>query len=237
MVVAELELFHSRPIAPTRRVALGDAHLPLEPRPGAGGILLAGIVASCVDVLDADGRDELDRLADQLEIGVRISQPRLRHRLQEDRVGLTRSQHRLVEADGALRFDLELGKGAPEQHLLGALYAAGGLRAQDRPPVFAALRTAMAWRGGVGPVLIARLGGSSGAGASIGNVLDPIRWALGILHLPQLDGAAGRTPPRVEVQRRYRELLRAAHPDHGGAGEEAAVRIEQLREARRILLR
>jgi hypothetical protein len=38
------------------------------------------------------------------------------------------------------------------------------------------------------------------------------------------------------VQRRFRELLREAHPDHGGEAAEAALRISQLSEARRVLL-
>ena len=38
------------------------------------------------------------------------------------------------------------------------------------------------------------------------------------------------------VQRRFRDALRAAHPDHGGATDDAAKRINDLTEARRILL-
>jgi len=45
VILAELEIWHSRPIAPTRRVAIGDQDLPCDPPPGYGGILLAGIVA------------------------------------------------------------------------------------------------------------------------------------------------------------------------------------------------
>ncbi len=53
MLLAELEIRHSRPIAPTRRVALGeDVFLPTEPAPGFGGILLACIVATFGQELD-----------------------------------------------------------------------------------------------------------------------------------------------------------------------------------------
>ena len=38
-----------------------------------------------------------------------------------------------------------------------------------------------------------------------------------------------------EVVRRYRELLRQAHPDHGAQTDGAAQRIADLTEARRIL--
>jgi curved DNA-binding protein CbpA len=43
-------------------------------------------------------------------------------------------------------------------------------------------------------------------------------------------------PARTDVQRRFRDLLREAHPDHGGATDDAAQRISELTEARRILL-
>ena len=43
MLLAELEVFHSRPIAPTRRVAVGVAVLPTAPAPGFGGLLLSEI--------------------------------------------------------------------------------------------------------------------------------------------------------------------------------------------------
>lgn len=57
MLLAELEIWHSRPIAPTRRVALGDRVLPVEPAPGFGGLLLGGIVAAHIEALDDDLRE------------------------------------------------------------------------------------------------------------------------------------------------------------------------------------
>ena len=45
MLLAEFEIFHSRPIAPTRRLALGRLMLPVEPAPGFGGILLGAVLA------------------------------------------------------------------------------------------------------------------------------------------------------------------------------------------------
>ena len=41
---------------------------------------------------------------------------------------------------------------------------------------------------------------------------------------------------RASVQQRFRQQLRSAHPDHGGDVDEAAQRISELTEARRILL-
>ena len=45
MLLAELEVWHSRPFTPTRRVSLGHLVLPAEPPPGFGGLLLGAVVA------------------------------------------------------------------------------------------------------------------------------------------------------------------------------------------------
>jgi hypothetical protein len=44
-------------------------------------------------------------------------------------------------------------------------------------------------------------------------------------------------PDREDIQRQFRDLLRVAHPDHGGDIDGAAQRISDLTEARRILLK
>ena len=93
MLLAELEIRHSRAVAPTRRVALGPHWLPTEPAPGYGGILLGGIVAAHFGDVDPELRGEFLGLVDDLEHGRRIPQPRLRHRFQTDVVGLDRSRH------------------------------------------------------------------------------------------------------------------------------------------------
>ena len=100
MLLAELEIRHSRAIAPTRRVALGSHWLPTEPAPGYGGILLGGIVAAHLADVDLELREEYLTLVDDLEAGRRISQPRLRHRFQTDVVGLDRSRHKLTGHPG-----------------------------------------------------------------------------------------------------------------------------------------
>src|SRR5437867_2857357 len=123
MLLAELEVRHSRSIAPTRRVALGSHWLPVEPAPGFGGILIAGVVAAHVDGLDDDLLDGLLELIDDLEPGKRIAQPRLRHRFQTDVHGLARSRHRLVGDGEAMRLDVQT-PAPPVPQLLGALYAA-----------------------------------------------------------------------------------------------------------------
>ena len=46
MLLAELEVWHTRPAVPTRRIALGHMVLPVDPAPGFGGLLLGSIVAA-----------------------------------------------------------------------------------------------------------------------------------------------------------------------------------------------
>ena len=57
------------------------------------------------------------------------------------------------------------------------------------------------------------------------------RWAMEVLGL-----RAGMEVEREDVNRRFRRMLRDAHPDSGGAAGAAASRIAELTEARTILL-
>ena len=234
MILAELEVFHSRPIAPTRRVALGRLQLPVEPAPGPGGLLLGAVAARFVGDIEPDLFDDLTRLTFQLEHGYRIPQPRLRHRLQRDRVGLTCSAHRLVRRRGTNDLEFEEMKGAPVQHVLAAVYAAGTFDAARRPSVMTVIRRGLRWGGGAdAPRLLRYLAGGDGAGF-LADTEDPVLWALDVLGFEAEPEGSG--PPRPDVQRRFRALLRDAHPDNGGIAEAAAERIAVLTEARRILL-
>ncbi len=235
MILAELEVFHSRPIAPTRRVALGRVNLPVTPAPGFGGLLLGGVVAGHIEALDPDLFEDLHRLTLQLQEGVRVPQPRLRHRFQQDRVGLTRSVHRLVGEGEDLAFELELEKGAPAQHILAAVYAAGQLPLTARARVMDTIRKGMRWAGPLDQAFVAHLTGlERGRDWSTAAFRDPVRWALGVLDLGDVEQVA--VPVRGDIQRQFRDLLRIAHPDHGGDSDAAAQRIADLTEARRILL-
>ena len=231
--LAEIEIYHSRPIAPTRRVAIGRCDLPFDPEPGPGGVLLAGIVARFLRDVDRDFHDDYLRLLHQLQRGERIPQPRLRHRLQEDVVGLTRTRHALERRDGKLSFLFQANRGRPEQFVLAAAYVAGRLPYSDRPAVMDIIRKGAAWQGPVDGRLIAHLTGRVDAFASTNGFADPVGWALDTLGFVDLTGSS---PERTEVQARFRELLRTAHPDTGGGGGDAAQRIADLTEARRILL-
>jgi hypothetical protein len=237
MLLAELEIRHSRAVAPTRRVALGPHWLPTEPAPGYGGILLGGIVAAHFGDVDPELRDEFLVLAGDLEEGRRIAQPRLRHRFQTDVVGLDRSRHKLVGSVGDtlfgdIAFELE-GNGRPVPQILGAIYAAGRLHPDARPPVFAAIRTATRWEQGPGPGLVTVLTDLTKVPPAWWRRFSTDeRWALEILGF----GPDEDQPGRDEVLQRFRSLLRESHPDHGAEHEGAGQRILELTEARRILL-
>ena len=229
MLLAELEIRHSRTVAPTRRIALGELYLPVEPAPGYGGLLLAGIVGGFAPKLDAEVRDDLDVLIDDLERNRRIPQPRLRHRFQTDVVGLDRSRHRLIGHGESLHLQLD-DHGFPLPQVLGAVYAASKLTFSARAGVFRLLWRALRWEAGV-PGLLEYLSGDDAAfRRRRGTVLDA-SWALSVMGF-----SADGPPPRSDVIRRFRTLIRDAHPDHGADIEEAGRIISDLTEAKRILL-
>lgn len=231
MLLAELEVRHSRPYAPTRRVALGSLWLPTDPSPGFGGLLLAGIVAAGVSALDdEDMFEKVDALLADLERGARIVQPRLLHRFQADTHGLDRSHHRLVGEGDILELDID-GHGAVLPQILGAMYAAGQLSYVVRSDVFRLLRRATRWTGGIDDKLISFLAGDEAGSFRRKGVPNDERWALKMLGFEP-----GSEPARGAIQRQFRNLIRNAHPDHGAETDGAGQRIQDLTEARRILL-
>lgn len=232
VLLAEIEICHSRPIAPTRRVAVGRSLLPCDPAPGFGGMLLGAICARFVSEIDDDLLPDLLSLSYEIELGRKVPQPRLRHRFQQDRVGLTRSYQRLHARDDALSVEFDSSKAAPAQLVLGAVYAAGTAPVTRRGLVMNSVRRGLAWNGDIGPELLAHLAGRVASTLSPGAVADPVGWALVVLGLEAFD----RSPARAVVQRRFRDALRDAHPDHGASELEAAGRIAEIAEARRILL-
>lgn len=230
-MLAELDVYHSRAIAPTRRVALGESRLPVDPPPGFGGILLGGIVAANAPDVDPELHGGLRRLVEQVGQGERVPQPQLRHRYQVDRVGLLRARFRLVGEGEQLSFDLDH-RATAAQAVLGAVYAAARLAPPHRHVVVGAIRRALEWRGPVGPALVTHLaGGGARTTMPPSAVDDPRAWALVTLGL-----ASSQPVVPAEVVHRFRELLRQAHPDHGGEQAQASERIAELTAARRILL-
>lgn len=228
MLLAELEVFHTRPAVPTRRVSLGNLVLPVDPAPGFGGLLLGAVVANHVAGIDPELQADVVRLIRQVERGDRVVQPRLRHRFQVDRHGLAVSRHRMIGEGDDVEFDFG-STGSDLAQVLGAVYAVERLEAASRRVVAPVLEKATKWRGPIGPALIAHLAGSNST--ALASLADPMAWAKEVLGFP-LD-AAGLS--KRDVTKQYRRRMRDVHPDHGGAAHDASKAILDLNEARRIL--
>ena len=96
----------------------------------------------------------------------------------------------------------------------------------------------MVWSRPVDGAFIAYMMGGSSAGLDDELIRlrawhDPVTWALEVL---EIERSGEDLPSKRQIQRRFRSLLRDAHPDHGGHDDGAAARIAELSEARRILL-
>jgi hypothetical protein len=250
VLLAELTVRHTRRHMPTRRVALDGAYLPMT-GPAHGAALLAAVVATNLPGIDEEQRELLPRLLDDARRGLTIPRLALRHRLQHDVHGLDRSQHRMVGEDGHLVIEIDV-HGSPAPQVLGAVMGAASLRNERRAAALDAIRRVVngrwsglsadvevrllaetAWWGARPPLASAETWtpGAPPEEALWHGVGPDQRWAMEVLGL-----RAGMDVARDDVNRRFRRLLRDAHPDSGGATTGAAARIEELTEARAILL-
>lgn len=228
VLLAELEIYHSRPAQPTRRVSLGNLVLPTDPPPGFGGLLLGAVVAQHVPGVDADLHGDIRRLIVEVDRGQRVVQPRLRHRLQVDRHGLARSLHQMHGEGDDIEFEFG-SAGSDLAMVLGAVYAAERLDSAHRHVIVPVLTKALTWRGPIGPALVAYLAGSTAVALTA--LADPRGWAMQVLGFP----VDGPVPSKRDVTKQYRRRMRDVHPDHGGAAIDASRAILDLGEARRIL--
>jgi hypothetical protein len=228
VLLAELEIWHTRPTVPTRRVALGHMVLPVDPAPGFGGLLLGAIVAAHLGGVQDDYVADVHRLIAEVGAGDRVVQPRLRHRFQIDRHGLAVSHHRLVGVGDEISFDFN-SVGTDLSQVLGAIYAAERLSPEHRRGVVDVLQKAARWRGPIGPSFIANLAGSQTT--TLEALADPLSWARGILGFE----SGSKKPSKREVTSKFRKRMRDVHPDHGGNDIDAAKAMSDLAEARRIL--
>ena len=235
MILAQLRGFVSRPIAPTRRLSLGDVRLPFDPPDLHGALLCGAISAEFSGGLDSDGRAEFTRLMDSVSVGSRIAQPALRHRLQEDKVGLrpvllSLTADRGVNGEAvAIRFESTPHRPTDGQALLMMLYAVASLPVGDRLSALSVVRRGVDYPFGARR-FIANFGAGwvgQGAAPQIGD-LEWAKRTLGLEHAEELG--------RRDVLTAYRVGLRSVHPDHGGDLRDAPARIAALSEARRILL-
>ena len=172
---------------------------------GFGGILLGGVVAAYVPVLDPELFDDLDR-SSTVEAGYLCSMPACVTGCRP--IGWGCGAPPLQGEGEQLRFEIDLeGAGAPHR----AVYA-GGPPIGARSRVMETIRKAMRWTG----AMTSRWWPTFGVGPSSRVVgRGPSR--------PGRVGArrarAGQRPPasgRRAIQRQFRDLVRSAHPDHGG---------------------
>jgi hypothetical protein len=247
VLLAELSIRHTRRHMPTRRIALEASYLPMTGAAHGVG-LIAGLIGEHRAFLDDEQAELYLRLVDVARDGLRIPSIALRHRLQTDTHGLDRSRHRLFGESGRLVLELDV-HGAPVPQLLGVVMAAAALPQTPRSIALRAVRDSFEGRLGVASDISVRrlVHGVPGlrpppAGVSYrvgaperenewAGVPSERRWAMEVLGL-----RARLEVTRSEVNRRYRRLLRDAHPDHGGIREHAAERIAELSEARQLLL-
>ncbi len=248
MLLAELNIRHTRRHMPTRRVALGDTYLPMS-GPAWGAVLLGAVVAEHLDGLDEEQQELLPRLVRDAAKGLAVPRIALRYRLQIDTHGLDRSRHRLLSdaglgANPAIVLELDR-HGAPAPQLLGAVLAAAALPSTPRQVGLRAVEAAVAHPMLPEGVVVRRLDeGVPGlrpfAPRAVGDGRDADRWrgipaerrwAMEVLGL-----RADMTIDRRDVQARFRRLVRLAHPDHGASRDGAAERLAELGEARELLL-
>mgnify|MGYP003325873926 FL=1 len=247
MLHAELLIRHTRRHMPTRRVAIGTAYLPMT-GDAHGGLLLGAVVQSRLAMLDDEQREQLPRLLHEARNGLAVPSIALWYRMQLDTHGLDRSRHRVVEEQGHTVVELDV-HGASTPQVIGAIMAASSLAPTSRRLALQAIQRAVdgKFRYPAG-VLVRRLedglpletpwtpgvtwqqGGPDGEVRWEG-IASERRWALEVLGCgPDI------ALERDEINRRFRRLLRAAHPDHGGRQDAAADRIAELGEARDLLL-
>ncbi|MDZ4827092.1 MAG: J domain-containing protein [Actinomycetota bacterium] len=248
MLLAELVIRHSRRHMPTRRVALEGAYLPTS-GPAHGAALLAAVVAAHLPGVDEEQRELLPRLLKEADGGLAIPRIAMRHRLQHDTHGLDRSSHRMFGEEGLLVVEIDV-HGGPSPQVLGAVMAAASLPSSGRAVALGAVRRVIEgrWTGLAREVEVRTVWGRDQAPPPLAGVNDwrqgappeeeawrgvapDQRWAMEVLGL-----RSGMDIDRDDVNRRFRRLLREAHPDHGGAKTAAAGRIAELTEARAILL-
>ncbi|MFM7225458.1 MAG: hypothetical protein ACKO1Y_08550 [Actinomycetota bacterium] len=248
MLLAALDIRHTRRHMPIRRVALEQAYLPTS-GPGHGIALLGAVVREHLPAVEDDGRELLVRLLRDARSGLSIPRIALRHRLQHDVHGLDRSSHRMLGEDGAAVVELDL-HGSPVPQVLGAVLGAASLPGSARAAALDVIGLVVAgrWRGLARGVTVRRLAGSEWDAPPLATPgqwrpggppeevawsgFDPdLRWAMETLGL-----RAGMRIARGDVNRRFRRLLREAHPDGGGNATAAAARIAELTEARTLLL-
>lgn len=255
-MLSELEACHSRPVSPTRRVALGKRHLPQ----GYGPLLLSCIAGWYSLDQDEDFYSDAATLLRHIKHKSPIAQPHLRHRFQVDLVGLSRSTHGLRRSkaknrtsSSGLEFVSEVKTSSAVPHVLCAMYATGSLSGAMHQESCRLIEEALRWakKRSLSEVdasamsrkkLVERdellfylmLGLPLENGTLAGERHASWDWAMDVLEFTESDEA---NLTLQQIENRYRQLLKVAHPDRGGNAKSAPSRIANLAKARKILSR
>jgi hypothetical protein len=266
MLLAELTVNHTRRHMATRRVMVADAYLPTSGRASgvllATSIvaefypLLAEEQQAALPAFIAEARDGLEVPS----IALRYRLQHDAHGLDHSRHRLLEIASDEDLDDGVTRRVLELDvHAAPDPQIIGLIMAVSAMgmttrtvlldailgaiehprsRKYRRPPDHVGRLIVDAPRRERPPSPGRRATDTDGDGNDAdgrflrwANVPSEQRWAMTVLGMDR-----GVELARTEVQRQFRSLLRAAHPDQGGSDDDAAARIAELSEARDVLL-
>ena len=229
------------PHAPSHAYTSRRTRRHVSPHVGSGPRERAprAIVATHLPHVPAEQLELLPRLLEDARGGLAIPRIALRHRLQYDVHGLDRSRHRLIGEDGTLVVELDM-HGSADAATARCGHGCrrvrrrpGGARARQHPPrrrravARASRRVSSCACCGTARACRRRRSPGPRPGSPVAHPTRSCgaacrrsaRWAMEVLGL-----RVGMDVVRDEVNRRFRRLLRDAHPDHGGATRARARR-------------
>jgi ribosomal protein S14 len=138
-------------------------------------LLIGAVIAQHLDGVSDDYIPDIHHLLNEVEAGQRVVQPRLRHRFQIDRHGLSHSSHRLIGDGDDISFDFAT-TGTDLAQVLGAIYAVERLAPEHRRLIAPVMQKAARWRGPIGATMIAYFAGSQTT--TLEALADPGGWAM-----------------------------------------------------------
>ena len=228
-ICAELEVCHSRVVAPTRRVALGSLDLPED----YGPVLLGCVAGWFSQGQDDEFFSDAAKLLAYVSTRTPIPQPHMRYRFQQDLVGLLASSHQIREEVepmngqrawrgnsgngnggngllGSLKFVSDMKSSTPAQHVLGALYAAYRLEDEAHWQSCEMIETALEWavERPLGPGTNTRLGitgveTTGGTEPERSELLGLLVKSSGVFEAVGRNGFGGRRLSRLTLAHRW----------------------------------
>ena len=136
VVLAELNVRHTRRHQPYRRVALDPGYLPTNGN-AYGAVLLGAVISEFVGGLDEEQQELLPRFVRDARKGdLDVPRIALRYRLQTDIHGLDRSRHRFLAEPGRVVIEIDVHVKAGEEETTDLFFmwndaSGGGLKPPD----------------------------------------------------------------------------------------------------------